>query len=109
MSRSSNNSTSSTYNSTGGRSETSLPVSELKLEALSFLSVCVKQESRCELRLRPVGLRYVRLKLAGGLMPGGRGVGTSVLCRVGSVPVGLKLAGRLMLGSREVRTSALGR
>ena len=46
------------------------------------------------------------MKLAGGLMPGGR-VGTSALCRSGSVSVGLKLAGRLMLGSRGVRTSVL--
>ena len=49
------------------------------------------------------------LELAGGLMPGGRGVSTSALSRSWSVPVGLKLAGRLMLDSTGVSTSALGR
>ena len=38
-------------------------------------------------------MRSVRCKLARGLMPGGRGVGTSAFCRSGSVPVGLNLAG----------------
>ena len=60
-------------------------------------------------RLRLVGWISVGLELAGGLMPGGRGVGTSALWRSWSMPVGLKLAGRLMLGSRGVGTSALWR
>ena len=57
----------------------------------------------------PVGVRFTDMRLAGGLMPGCRGVGTSVSRRSRSVPVGLKRAGGLMLASRGVSTSTLGR
>ena len=106
ISWSSDSSPSSTYKSTGGRSEASLPASEMSLEALSFLCL-VNWGEPVSVGTEDAG-RWIS-KLAGRLMSRGRGVGTSVCRKSRSVPVRWKLAGRLLLNSRGVRSSALGR